>query len=186
VILVRISRLCLECVKHRLFVYSEAAACIHVVDGIRCLSWSLKACISSVHPTQRSLFLRNRASSETRRLPLDTRCWPVHCSEIGRYRQCGPFLSRGCKLPARCLLILACIFGTAGEWDARFGPATTSMVDRQRGRTSPAVPMPHRSYKALVRYLSFQTGLGALQSVPLKVSVTVNDVSQGHFTQASS
>ena len=83
-------------------------------------------------------------------------------------------------------MILGCILGIAGQWDARFGPTVTSMVDRQRGRTSPAVPMPHRSYKALVRCVLFHTELEALQSVPLKVSVTVNDVSQGHFTQASS
>ncbi|KAL0040909.1 hypothetical protein WJX79_009482 [Trebouxia sp. C0005] len=46
--------------------------------------------------------------------------------------------------------------GIAGQWDATFGPTITSMVDRQRGRTSPVVPMPNRPYKALVRGISLK------------------------------
>ena len=153
-----------------------------MVDGIRCLSRSLKACsISSVSAACSCAIVLLPRRGGSRLIHLVGRSF-----EIGRYRQCGPFLSRGCKPTARCLLILACVFGIAGQCDARFGPTTTSMVDRQRGRTSPAVPMPHRSYKALVRCILFHTDLGALQSAPLKVSVTVNDVLQGHFTQASS
>ena len=83
-------------------------------------------------------------------------------------------------------MILGCILGIAGQWDARFGPTVTSMVDRQRGRTSLAVPMPHRSYKAYVRCTSFQTKTWGTSVCALKVSITVNDALQGHFTQASS
>lgn len=76
--------------------------------------------------------------------------------------------------------------GIAGQWDATFGPTITSMVDRQRGRTSPVVPMPNRPYKALVRCISSSNRTWGTSVCGLKVSVVINDALQGHFTQASS